>query len=85
MTPWYDTVDWATDPRLAYAKGLHDGYTLGHDAANTEIVATLAQALGGPDCTDYRHGVRRHLRTLDAKTRREHHDQAHTANRRRAA
>jgi hypothetical protein len=71
LLPWYDLLDWPADPRLAYAKGLHDGYELGHAAANTELVAALAQALGGPGCVDYRQAVRGHLAAVAAKTRRD--------------
>jgi hypothetical protein len=28
---WWDVTDWWTDPRLAYARGLHDGYRLGRE------------------------------------------------------
>jgi hypothetical protein len=88
LLPWYDHVDWLSNPRLAYAKGLQDGYELGHTAASREVVAVLAEALGGTGCTDYRQGVRRHFRVLDAKARRAACDQGEAVNRgaqRRAA
>lgn len=66
----WDHVDWQADPRLAYGKGLSDGFELGYAQANAELVAALTRALGGPDCTDYRQAVRRHHTILDARARR---------------
>lgn len=76
--PWRDTVDWWTDPRLAYAAGLADGVQLGRDQVDAELVAALARALGGPACHDYRAAVERHHRALDQKARREAHDRRST-------
>jgi hypothetical protein len=28
---WWDVVEWWSDPRLAYARGVYDGYRLGRD------------------------------------------------------
>lgn len=28
---WWDVIEWWTDPRLAYARGMADGYRLGRD------------------------------------------------------
>lgn len=67
---WWDQVDWWTDPRLAYARGLADGYQQGRDAADAELVQALARALGGPDCSNYQEGVTRHLRAVAQKMRR---------------
>jgi hypothetical protein len=76
MTTWSDAVDWWADPRLAYAKGLNDGYARGWAEATAradiDIVSALTQMFGGPDCTDRKEAVRRHLQHLDhLKARQE--------------
>lgn len=72
--PWWDHIDWWTSPALAYAKGLADGRRIGRDEVDAELVAALAEALGGPGCVDYRDGVARHLRAVDARARRRQFD-----------
>lgn len=75
MTDWADHVDWWTDPRLAYAKGLSDGYARGRTEATAradiDIVSALTQAFGGSDCTDRQEAVRRHQQHLDALAARQ--------------
>lgn len=51
---WHEQTEWEAE--VAYQQGYADGYA----AANAEIVAQLAQSLGGPGTVDYPDGVRRH-------------------------
>lgn len=79
MRPWYDTVDWQSDPKLAYLRGLQDGVQIGRDEADQEVVRVMAEALGGPGCTDRAEAVQRHLRAVDAKARRAYVDRTGVA------
>lgn len=59
---WWDIAEWWTDPRLAYARGLHDGYQLGRD---------------GQDAIDdavHRGAVRQARRHVDQADRRRDSD-----------
>lgn len=46
---WWEITDWWTDPRLAYARGLHDGYTAGRadrDAEDDQVHREAVQRVG---------------------------------------
>jgi hypothetical protein len=57
-----------------YEWGFSAGYAQGRADADRELVEALAQMLGGPDCTDYAEGVRRHHRILDQQEARRKAD-----------
>lgn len=62
VTPWWELVDWWTDPRLAYARGLVDGYTSGYAAARAEQDAIDDQV--------HREAVQTVIRIIDTADRR---------------
>lgn len=68
---WRGTVEWWTDPRLAYAAGLADGFRQGYDACDQELVSALTLALGGEEAKDYGEAVRIHHRRVDQKKQRD--------------
>jgi hypothetical protein len=76
---WRQSIAWWDDPRLAYAAGVADGVAIGRAQVDAELVAALAQALGGEGCTDYRQGVTRHLRAISQKERRQASDRGELA------
>lgn len=54
--PWWEVCDWWTDPRLAYARGLVDGYAAGRadrdaidDQTHREAVQAVIQVIGRAD------------------------------------
>lgn len=71
LLPWWDQVEWATDPALAYLKGLQDGIELGREQENARIYHTFAHALGGPNCHDLAEGIQIHIAQVEAKQRRD--------------
>jgi hypothetical protein len=54
------------EAECAYWQGFRDGYA----RCDADLVAVLAEALGGPGCVDYREAVARHFRGLDRRRAR---------------
>lgn len=71
LLPWWDNLDWMTDPALSYVKGLQDGVQLGREQVDAELVAALARALSGGATADYAQAVDIHERRVDQRQRRE--------------
>ncbi|HKT00553.1 MAG TPA: hypothetical protein VJT31_13545 [Rugosimonospora sp.] len=67
-------MDWSEDQHrlveyerdCAYWQGFRDGYA----RCDADLVAALADALGGPGCHDYRDAVTRHHHELDRRQAR---------------
>lgn len=70
LLPWWDQVDWQADPKLAYLKGLQDGWQLGRDESDRDHDATLAEVLSGGRTRNPHEAVRVHLRLLNQQMAR---------------
>lgn len=73
---WREATDWWTDPRLAYAAGLADGYRLGYDACDQALIRALTIALGGTTAKTYRDAARTHLTRADQLRERQQWDRS---------
>ena len=76
LLPWWDNVEWMTDPALAYLKGLQDGVQLGREEADAKLVAAMAEALSDHATDDCGDAVDMYHRRVEQRRRRETLDAA---------
>jgi hypothetical protein len=65
---------WAAGYLVGHDRGHAEGRAEGYAAYDRQILAGLVRMLGGPEAVDFTDAVQRHLRAVDQRAARQHHD-----------